>query len=186
MRTKDEQTKKSYRLDGKITTELQTFTYDHADRLITQTHKLDSHPQITLTENSYDNLCRLSSKRVMGEQISYDYNIRNWLTAITSPHYSQAMTYNLDGNMNAMQWRHDSATTPQGYNFSYDGLSRLKQAVFTGGETPDEFSTHYAYDLNGNITELYRNATDIDGYLAVMDEITMNYNGKIDTGRQLQ
>ena len=177
MRTKDEQTKKSYRLDGKITTELQTFTYDHADRLLTQTHSLDNLPQVTLTENSYDNLCRLSSKRVMGEQISYDYNIRNWLTAITSPHYSQAMTYNLDGNMNAMQWRHDSATTPQGYNFSYDGLSRLKQAVFTGGETPDEFSTHYAYDLNGNITELYRNATDIDGYLAVMDEITMNYNG---------
>ena len=166
-----------FRLGGKKTTEQQTYTYDHADRLVSVTHKLDNHPQVTLAENTYDKLCRLSARNVMGEQITYQYNVKDWMTSMTSPHYSQNMTYNLDGNIKTMQWSHAGENAPKTYSFTYDNLSRLKQAEYIASGKIRAFSTRYVYDQNGNITELYRNAPDDNGGYTAIDELAMTYNG---------
>lgn len=166
-----------FRLGSKKTTERQTYTYDHADRLVSVTHKLDNRPQVTLTENTYDKLCRLSAKNLMGEQIAYQYNIKDWMTSMTSPHYSQNLAYNLDGNIKTMQWSRAGESAPKTYSFTYDNLSRIKQAEYTASGKARAFSTQYNYDLNGNITELHRNALNGNGTPTIMDDLAMTYNG---------
>ena len=167
----------TFSLSGAIPSETCTYSYDHADRLVSVTHQLSGHPSVTLAENTYDGLCRLSSKNVMGERISYQYNVRDWLTSIAASHFAQSMTYSLDGNIKTTRWSHSSDNTPMTYDFSYDGLGRLKQASYSASGKDHAFSTRYDYDLNGNITELSRNAVCVNGGSAVMDNLVMSYNG---------
>jgi RHS repeat-associated protein len=166
-----------FQLNNRKTTERQIYSYDHADRLVSITHKLDNLPQVTLAENTYDNLCRLSSKKIMGEQVTYKYNVRDWLTGITSSHYLQNQAYDLNGNIKLLQWKRDGERAPQVYAFTYDGLSRLKKAEYAASGKLKALSARYSYDLNGNITELYRNAPDDDGNTCLLDELAMTYNG---------
>lgn len=49
--------------NGGKQTETYTYTYDHAGRLLTTKHKLNSLPEITLSQNSYDQLGRISNKK---------------------------------------------------------------------------------------------------------------------------
>lgn len=49
--------------NGGKQTETYTYTYDHAGRLLTTKHKLNSLPEITLSQNTYDQLGRIVNKR---------------------------------------------------------------------------------------------------------------------------
>ena len=50
-----------------------------------------------------------------------------------------------------MQWGQAGKT--RAYNFTYDNLSRLKSAVYSGD---GNFSTAYSYDKHGNMLTLQR------------------------------
>ncbi|REC54153.1 RHS repeat-associated core domain-containing protein [Chryseobacterium piscium] len=81
------------RLDGdneRVITE--NFTYDHQTRLLNHTHQVDNNPVEYLTQNKYNELSQLESKKVGGaslgsglQQVDYLYNIRGWMTQINNP-----------------------------------------------------------------------------------------------------
>ncbi|MCY0976453.1 DUF6443 domain-containing protein, partial [Chryseobacterium sp. CY350] len=74
----------------KVITE--TFTYDHQNRLLTHKHKIDNRAEEILSQNVYNELSQLKTKRVGGtvlgmglQKVDYTYNIRGWMTQINDP-----------------------------------------------------------------------------------------------------
>jgi len=70
----------------------ESFEYDHQNRLLTHFHKVDDHPAEILTQNKYNELSQLETKKVGGtsvasplQSIDYAYNIRGWMTSMNNP-----------------------------------------------------------------------------------------------------
>lgn len=70
----------------------ENFIYDHQNRLLTHTHRIDNNPTEYLVQNDYNELSQLKSKKVGGvvlgnglQTIDYKYNIRGWITQINDP-----------------------------------------------------------------------------------------------------
>ncbi|MBT2622609.1 DUF6443 domain-containing protein [Chryseobacterium sp. ISL-6] len=111
------------------------FTYDPQNRLLTHTHQVDSNPVEILTQNKYNELSQLESKKVGGisatsplQQIDYKYNIRGWMTQINDPTTLGSDLF--------------------GYKINYNQVEGL--------ETPDAFDTGLKVKpkYNGNIAEV--------------------------------
>ena len=95
--------------------------------------------------------------------ITYNYNVRSWVTGISSSYFNQHLFYNesngsnqpaYNGNISATSWNkgepHDRA-----YNFYYDRLSRLTSANYSGLGKED-YTTAYSYYKHGNMLTLTR------------------------------
>ena len=163
-------TYKTHTIHGPInqTTELYTYKYDKAQRLQTTKHTLNSGAEVTLSDNTYDDLGRLQTKKVGNsiETTTYSYNIRNWVTGINGIYFIENLNYNTDpanisnfaacynGNIAAMQWSIPSENL--GYNrtyaFSYDALNRLTGSNYCNGN----YDEAMMYNKMGNITEMFR------------------------------
>ncbi|MFQ9317641.1 DUF6443 domain-containing protein [Dysgonomonas mossii] len=180
-------------------TELYTYTYDHAGRLLTTTHQLTdgttARQQVTLADNTYDELGRLKYKQKGGlasSKTTYGYNIRSWTKSITSPLFSQTLYYNdkvtahtysdyesaYNGNISGMEWQLQGESK-RSYRFKYDNLSRLLHAAYNGVTSGGMYNTSYIYDKHGNIMTLVRrgkNSAAADNNVLV-DQLTLRYNG---------
>lgn len=175
---------------GKTTqTETYTYTYDNAERLLTTKYKLNSNSEITLHQNTYDNLGRLIQKTNGGSSSmteAYTYNVRSWLKTVSiGTLFSETLYYNdtyggstaqYTGNISAMTWKADSKT--RGYKFTYDGHSRLKKAEYMeNGSASTRYSTEYTYDRMGNFLTLKRNGKQDGGTFGLIDNLTFTYTG---------
>ena len=179
---------------GKPTrTEMYTYSYNHADRLLKVEHTLGG-TKITLADYAYDNLGRLQSKSLHGSatnKLTYAYNVRGWLTGIRGSKFTQNLYYNTgtgtakyNGSISSMTWKAGNESTIRGYKFTYDGLSRLMNATY--GETAgintntNRFSENVtAYDKNGNIKTLQRyGQTAASGY-GLIDTLTFTLGGNL-------
>jgi RHS repeat-associated protein len=155
------QRKHVHQVTGKNTqTEVYAYTYDHAGRLLKTTHQLTDgttvKPQVTLAENTHDELGRLKTTTKNNNanlKTTYAYNVRSWTNGIANTHFNEALTYSYNGNISSMQWGQAGKTRK--YTFTYDNLSRLKTAAYTG-ESPTNFAASYTYDKHGNIKTLQR------------------------------
>ncbi|MCU6167804.1 hypothetical protein KWH76_23655, partial [Enterobacter roggenkampii] len=106
------QRKHIHQVTGKNTqTEVYVYTYDHAGRLLKTTHQLTDgttvKPQVTLAENTYDELGRQKTNKKNNQanlNATYAYNIRSWTNNITNAHFNEALTYSYNGNISSMQW----------------------------------------------------------------------------------
>ena len=170
--------------------ELYTYVYDHGNRLIQVKHKLDNSPEVILTSNEYDEVCRLQCTRMNNGTISseYEYNIRNWLTKINNPLFTQTLHYTdgmgtpyYGGNISSMTWKMNSGAE-QGYKFTYDGMSRLKDAIYGEGSTlvsnPNRFNEQITgYDKMGNIIGIKRYGQTSSSGFGLIDDLTLSYNG---------
>ena len=143
--------------NGKLTqTEVYTYTYDHSDRISSVTHKLNSNAAVTLASYTYDNKGRMATKKLHGNstnQLTYAYNIRSWITGITSGKFTQTLGYgsHYNGNISTMSWTANGSS--HSYAFTYDGVNRMLNATH-GTSAYTEKVTEY--DKNGNIKYLYR------------------------------
>ena len=77
----------------------------------------------------------------------------------------------------------------RGYNFLYDGLSRLVKADYQENGTPsDHYGTSYTYDAMGNILSLHRNGLHNNNTFDEIDNLTYTYEGnqliKVDDSAQ--
>ena len=179
---------------GKPTrTEMYTYSYNHADRLLKVEHTLGG-TKITLADYAYDNLGRLQSKSLHGSatnKLTYAYNVRGWLTGISGTKFTQNLYYNTgngtaryNGSISSMTWKAGNESTVRGYKFTYDGLDRLLNATY--GETAgintntNRFSENVtAYDKNGNIKTLQRyGQTAASGY-GLIDNLTFTLGGNL-------
>jgi len=173
---------------GKATqTELYTKAYDAADRLTNVTYKLNTNPTITLAANTYDAVGRLQAKSLMdADTVTYGYNIRNWLTNISSTHFTEALSYNAangiltpsvpqwGGNVSAMSWKACNETSARTYQFTYNALGWLMAASYSG---TGNYSTQYTYDKMGNFHTLKRYGLQNGGTYGLTDYLTFTYQG---------
>ncbi len=157
-------------------TEEYRYTYDHASRLITTTHKLNDGSEIILSDNSYDEIGRLLSTNLNstayrgggmerpqrpGLRTNYTYNVRGWLTGIYHFHVNEEIAYNngtnpcWNGNISSTFYN-SSNDNSIGLNYQYDGLNRLTSATNIN-TLSDLYSSSYRYDKNGNMLSLTRN-----------------------------
>lgn len=138
--------------------------------------------QELIVYNTYDNLGQLASKKVGGkasvtngtvgavglQTVSYDYNVRGWLTAIndvngTSKLFNFSVHYNdpvngaaplYNGNISETVWRTaNNDSSLKYYSYGYDALNRITGADDNTGKFNVSGIT---YDKNGNIATLKR------------------------------
>ena len=172
--------------------EVYVYEYDHDGRLLTTMHQLNGGVAATLADNKYDELGRLASNKRNGQaslKTDYSYNVRSWLTSVSSPLFSQHLHYTdgigtpcYNGNISSMSWKADNASVHKGYKFSYDGLSRLTDAVYGEGTSLSDNLNRFNeqvtdYDKNGNILRLLRyGQTSSDSY-GLVDNLHLVYDG---------
>ena len=179
------------------------YSYDSRERLSSEVATLDGEATQTL-DYSYDGIGRLESKAFSdggngdGDILeTYSYNVRGWLTGQDSDYFSSVLRYHetalgttglYSGNIAEWEWSRGAGTPANAWSLSYDGASRLKDAVrFTGaldssgnmttstGTAVNSFSERsIAYDRNGNITSLTRYGQSAT---AAEDVLAYSYNG---------
>ena len=175
-------------------TELTTYTYDNMDRLLSTKYKLNDNPEVTLAGNTYNLFGLMSAQNIGGQQpVTFQYNVRNWMTEISSPLFSEDLTYesalngvtpakrSFNGNISAIRWKASDDNVYRGYSFRYDGAGRLTEADYGEGTgrdvNPDRYSEDFTYDKMGNITTLSRQGLQDDGKYGSIDQLTYFYEG---------
>ena len=151
-------------------TEVYTYSYDEKDRLSKIMHKLGS-TTVTLAEYTYDALGRLATTKLHGNNTNtatYSYNIRNWLTGISSSKFTQDLDYDnhYNGNISSIDWTAND--TSHSYTFTYDGVNRMLDATHGTGAYTEKVTS---YDKNGNIKALQRYGNGL------IDNLTYTYSG---------
>ncbi len=174
----------------------ETFMYDHTGRLSQHRHKIGSGVNTRIAYNTYDDLARLTHKKVGGavnaselQKVDYEYNIRGWLTDINTVenlqddlfsmriHYENGSTstdlYN--GNISKIATRTANLDNAiKEYNYNYDALNRLTSATHNTGNYN---LGNVAYDKNGNILRLQRLGllSDTGSTYGVIDDLSYTY-----------
>ncbi|WP_148372969.1 RHS repeat domain-containing protein [Bacteroides bouchesdurhonensis] len=188
------QVRKVHTVGADTRTEVYTYTYDQAERLLRTTYQLDNAAVVTLVDNTYDEVGRLKSDSRNGNaklKTEYAYNVRSWTKSITGTLFSQTLNYQeaitgntpcYNGNISSMSWKAGSETSPRGYRFTYDGLSRLKDALYGEGATlaanTDRFNEQVTgYDKMGNILGLKRYGQTAANSYGLIDHLALTYNG---------
>lgn len=186
---------------GKATlTEVYDYNYDHGGRLTSVYHQFGNNTRIQLLSCSYDELGRMSSRKVHGlasSSLSYMYNIRNWLLKIdgglfketlyyngNEPYSNPFSTYSNSGNISGMTWQSGGESTLRGYELSYDQFDRLTTAKYGEGtitslnQNLNRYTEQVtSYDKNGNILGLKRYGQTGAGTYGLVDNLTFTLNG---------
>ncbi|WP_192350457.1 DUF6443 domain-containing protein [Algoriphagus sp. Y33] len=178
---------------------LKTYSYDHANRLVSITQKVNSQPVQTIATYTYDELGQLITKNWNGLQtVNYRYNPRGWLTHINDANLSQSgdtfgmqifydfgySSSNLNGNVSGIQWKSSRDNVKRNYGFNYDRVNRLTRAHYVAYGTAwnlesDRYSlSSISYDRNGNILALNRRGkTANPNTFGVIDQLAYTYSG---------
>jgi RHS repeat-associated protein len=199
------------RTDGAVNI-IEDFVYDHQNRLLKHYHEVvGKTAKELLTDNTYDALGRVETKKVGAvsdgnlnpvtpplQVISYNYNIRGWMTGINlnpsgdldvAKLFSYKIKYNnpanaslkkYNGNIAEIDWTYGSNNANR-YEYTYDDLNRLRKGYYknlNGTTTTDSkyYNEELTYDVNGNIKTLKRNAKPKSGLTAsLVDNLTYVY-----------
>ncbi|MGV8947174.1 MAG: DUF6443 domain-containing protein [Lutibacter sp.] len=193
-------------LNNPIITE-DTFEYDNAGRLLTQTQTIGGTNPEVIVANTYDELGQLTRKGVGGtpmqnrlQTVDYAYNIRGWLKTINNDAdatdndlfnfrigYNEGVNPLYNGNISLTEWNTTSinnTTNPVSsmYHYTYDALNRITGAI--DNTTNNNYALSLVdYDKNGNIQHLNRKGHTNQGATSFgeMDQLTYLY----DSGNKL-
>lgn len=174
-------------------TEEYTYTYDHSDRLKTKMYKINN-VQRLLASYNYDEYGRLNNKNIGGiENITYTYNVRDWLTSISSNKFEEKLLYQksdfgispsklrFNGNISVMTWKTGNDNKVRGYKFSYDQLNRLTASAYGEGNglssNVNRYGESFLYDKMGNIEAITRYGLQDNNLYGLIDDLTFTYNG---------
>ncbi|SMC70330.1 DUF6443 domain-containing protein [Moheibacter sediminis] len=163
----------------------QRYIYSAQNLLTHHFHKVDNHPEELLSELTYDNLGRITSKKVGNnlQQLDYTYNIRGWLTSVNNPAnlgtdlFAFKINYNqregvetpnnnfsaqkvkprYNGTIAETSWATSSGIIER-YGYVYDAAGRLTAGLFQPHGDPYQKSNSeiVSYDNRGNIKSMYR------------------------------
>jgi len=143
---------------GKATqTELSYYVYDYAERLLQVSHKLNSEPQKIILKNTYDELGRLKLSTAGGLSTlatNHNYTVRSWVRNTTNSFLTETLTFTDNGNISTRDLQ--ASNYYLYYSYSYDSLSRLTNALYSGDGSREGFTTSYTYDKHGNLINLIR------------------------------
>jgi len=180
------------------------YDYDHVGRELAYYHQIEGQAEKQVCEKSYnerEELVQKSIGKTSGgsflQTIDLSYNIRRWLVSMNNPDnlgsdlFGMRMTYtnpfilndNYNGNVSNIAWRNKGDGSTKNYEFTYDKLNRLTNAVYkqaapsTNSLTNlnDRYNAEYSYDLNGNISTLKRNGVLPNNTVGEMDNLNYDY-----------
>ena len=198
-----EETKTTHKKTGQsdIVT-IDTFEYDHVNRLLQQTQQINNQAAEVIVENSYDELGQLKTKAVGGkvshsrlQTIDYSYNVRGWLQKINDPSigleddlFSMELKYNnanasrklYNGNISQTEWKTANDNKKRRYSYYYDALNRITNARYYLWRQVGRYNlSGITYDKNGNILTLRRSGTINDQatqFRYHMDNLVYSYD----------
>jgi len=186
-----------------VLTVTNNFTYDHRERLKTQTQQLNGGAATVILENVYDELGALVTRKVGGstsnplQKVDYKYNIRGWLTDINNAEYYHTDTENdlfqmmlnynksggfignesqYNGNINSVFVRTKSNNLFRGYAYHYDHLNRLTLAQ-------NVFYKNSGWTLGVNADESYNEQVSYDKNGNIL---TMKRTGELLQGQRTE
>jgi RHS repeat-associated protein len=192
-----------------FSTELTTtenFYYSTEGRLTNHTHQINNGIVENIVTNEYLPLGQISTKKVGNtssnplQKVDFSYNIRGWLTDINNVNdngddlFAFAIKYDdpennntplFNGNISEAFWYSKSDSKVRTYQYKYDNLNRLTQALYkneTNFLIQNTYDEILNYDKNGNILTLQRNgglestnpAIQIDNLTYFYDPIEKN------------
>ena len=164
------------------------FTYDTADRLLTQKQTINTQAEQLIVKNTYDELGTLVKKQVGNTEanplqtIDFAYNVRGWLKDINdiSRAGNDLFSYNIgyqdnnspyvsgdnvgkplyNGNISMINWNTDNSSPGmRAYFYKYDGLNRFLSTQYSENDiVNNKYVEGATYDKNGNILQLGRNS----------------------------
>ncbi|HAS39833.1 MAG TPA: hypothetical protein DCS93_05110 [Microscillaceae bacterium] len=165
--------------------QISTLAYNELGQLITK--------ELGETSNSVNPL----------QTLDFRYNIRGWMTHLNDANlstqsqdndlfgfelkYAQGAQNNyLNGNIGQMVWKSSLDNVQRQYDYTYDGLNRLKTAQYSSVTRPGENGRYdvgnLVYDLNGNIQSLSRQGlltqdAQLNMSFGTMDSLQYSYRG---------
>lgn len=185
----------------------QRYVYSAQNLLLRHYHQVNTEPEELLKELFYDDLGRLTNKKIGNnlQDINYSYNVRGWLTSMNDPGnlgtdlFAFKMNFNyregvespnndypelqvkpkFNGSISETAW----ATAPdfvRRYGYVYDASGRLTAGMFQADEAPynKEHSEILTYDKRGNINTLFRTSyKPLKGAVRVIDNLLYNNDG---------
>jgi len=196
-----------------------SYIYSDQNRLLSHKNQINSQPAQLIASNEYDELGKIISKKIGDseadplQKIDYSYNVRGWLTGINditalqqigdpADLFALKINYNMvqneqnyvgkalfNGNISETYWKTSTDNVLRKYGYFYDGLNRLKEAVYqkpgNAVPVPGSYNENIEYDVNGNISYLRRTG-DTDGVFPVQVIDDMTYDYEINSNRLLK
>ncbi|WEK70280.1 MAG: DUF6443 domain-containing protein [Candidatus Chryseobacterium colombiense] len=168
----------------------ETFTYDHQNRILTHKHKIDNGAEEILSQNEYNELSQLTTKKVGGtvlgtglQEVNYLYNIRGWMTQINDPNNlgNDLFGYKIKYNQVEGLQTPDASDTSLQVVPHYNG--NIAEVDWKTGATPNESLKRYGYvydGLNRLSAGFYQNATN-PSLREYYEKATYDLNGNIKT-----
>ncbi len=180
------------------------FVYSDQNVLLRRYHQVDNNAEELLAEYHYDDKGRMDNKKAGNnlQSLDFTYNIKDLLTGINKdvinnlPASGKLFSYDIryqnpessassaryNGAISEVSWKASNINIKKRYNYTYDKLSRLTEAVYSH---PVDFVpiNHFndekvTYDFNGNISTLKRNAKNpVSLTPEVIDELQYHYDG---------
>ncbi len=179
------------------------FTYDHANRLLTQKQQITGELETLIVKNEYDEFGQLKTKAIGVSEtaplqsVDYTYNVRGWLTQINDPAaiandlFSFKINYNTtslglnnealyNGNISETIWKtaNDPSATIRGYAYEYDALNRITSGNMVI-DTGAGYTQASGYHLNGLQYDKNGNIESLmrTGATNLFDNLIYTYNG---------
>lgn len=177
---------------GKKSTSLTEYVYSNHTGQLTDTYlTLDTEERRHVSALSYDAVGRLAGNTRSGNAgcVSYNYNLRGWPIKISSPHFTEWLSYDegpgtpmYSGAISAIRWQTGNEDFRRGYKFSYDALGRMTSGVYGEGDDLSSNTGRYTenisgYTLNGAITGLTRYGKRDDGSFGLIDDLEVELDG---------
>ena len=186
-------------------TEEYIYEYDARLRLTKVNYKFSGNKDkigIDIAEYKYNDLGRMKEKKTGGgqETAAFAYNLRGRQTEQVGQRFSEYLYYEsipstlpnyskfsregyYGGNVSALVWKAEpNPATVRGYEFKYDSLGRLNNAVYgegvglTGGLL--KYDESFTYDKHGNIVTLKRYGIKDNNTFGLIDNLTVTeYKG---------
>ena len=139
----------------------------------------------------YDDLGRIKESRRGNHAgaVSYDYNLHGWTTNIGSKDFHEELHYTdgvgtpcFNGNISSLLWSTSDYGQVRGYKFEYDGLDRLKDAVYGETASLSDKQNRYnekviEYTANGAMKRFQRRGRKDDGEYGKIDNLHIKLNG---------
>ena len=174
-----------------VVSQVQDNTYSNkTDRLITTSFTVNGKKE-TIQKLEYDDLGRMKSVTHGGSAgaVSYDYNLHGWTTNICSKDFHEELHYTdgvgtpcFNGNISSLLWSTSDYGQVRGYKFEYDGLDRLKEAVYGETASLSDKQNRYnekviEYTANGAMKRFQRRGRKDDGEYGKIDNLHIKLNG---------
>jgi len=82
-----------------------------------------------------------------------------------------------DGNIRSQTWISSIDNLSRTFTYRYDGSSRIKAGVYSGGKTGENYTlNNVTYDNNGNIKNLIRSGLKANNSFGIIDNLSYTYN----------